>query len=218
MRLVTAREQFEMLSPWRHEAMADTTPWQSKIHHYPSPDGTGSYSVYDQGDQLGQLMYKRDKTNPVIHVDHLWTDEAHQGKGVAQSLMERLHQDHPEHKINTGETTQEGTAFTQRLLDTNPEHRDILDNPERFASARLEAGRDSDLMEYHNERQRQERALEDKVDTYDGDVKDYFARGGQPLITYKDWMKGKRGQGTPTPIDPDFTYTPPPDADYEPPW
>jgi hypothetical protein len=80
------------------------------------------------------------------------------------------------------------------------------------------SGRDSDLQEYHNERQRQERALEEETGAYSADVRDHFDRGGKPLITYKDWMKGKRGQGTPTPIDPDFHYTPPADADYEPPW
>jgi predicted GNAT family acetyltransferase len=127
MHIQSQRETFAL-----RLAMADTAPWQSKIQHYPSPDGTGSYSVYDQGNQLGQLMYKRDQANPVIHIDHLWTDEDHQGNGIAQSMMERLHQDHPDHKINTGVTTDEGTGFTQRLLDSNPDYRSVLDNPEWF--------------------------------------------------------------------------------------
>lgn len=81
-----------------------------------------------------------------------------------------------------------------------------------------EAGFHSDLQEYRAERERQERALEETTGNYGGDVADYFARGGQPLITYKDWMKGKKGQGDATPMDPNFTYTPEPGHDYEPPW
>jgi GNAT superfamily N-acetyltransferase len=49
-----------------------------------------------------------------------------------------------------------------------------------------------DLQEYRNERARQERELEDTTDTYAADVKDYFDRGGKPLITYKDWMRGHK--------------------------
>ena len=67
----------------------------------------------------------------------------------------------------------------------------------------LEAGRDSDLMDYRTERHRQEQELEQQTGGYGADTKDYFDRGGKPLITYQDWMKGRKGWGgEEEPIDP----------------
>jgi GNAT superfamily N-acetyltransferase len=114
--------------PWR-VAMADTAPWQNRITHYPWPDGTGTYAIMNgQGDDLGSLQYRHVKgtEQPETFIDHIETHPDYQGQGIAQSLMERLHQDHPDHKINPGRTTQDGAEFTQRLLDENPEHRDLL--------------------------------------------------------------------------------------------
>ncbi|AXN53900.1 hypothetical protein SEA_RABINOVISH_70 [Mycobacterium phage Rabinovish] len=45
---------------------------------------------------------------------------------------------------------------------------------------------------YREERERQERALDEATGGYDADKADYFARGGQPLITFKDWLKSTK--------------------------
>lgn len=47
-----------------------------------------------------------------------------------------------------------------------------------------------DLETYRNERHRQEVELEGLTGGYSSDKADYFARGGKPLITLKDHMKG----------------------------
>lgn len=66
----------------------------------------------------------------------------------------------------------------------------IQPQSEAFAF-RLEAARDQDDHDYRVERHRQEMDLENQTGGYKADVKDYFDRGGKPLITYKDWMKGR---------------------------
>ena len=50
-----------------------------------------------------------------------------------------------------------------------------------------------DLDDYRAERHRQEVELENATGGYAADVKDYFDRGGKPLITFKDWLKGRAG-------------------------
>ena len=83
----------------------------------------------------------------------------------------------------------------------------------------LLAGRDQDDHDYRVERHRQETELENATGGHAADIEDYFARGGKPLITYKDWMKGRKGWGgKEEPMDPNFTYTPPSGSDYEPSW
>jgi len=49
-----------------------------------------------------------------------------------------------------------------------------------------------DLQEYRTERHRQENELEGLTGGYAADRDDYFARGGKPLINYKDWLKSRK--------------------------
>jgi hypothetical protein len=87
----------------------------------------------------------------------------------------------------------------------------------------LTAGRESDLMDYRTERHRQEVELEGLTGGHPTDIEDHFARGGKPLINYKDWLKGRStGPGEQAAasagVDPNFTYTPPPGSDQRPSW
>lgn len=50
----------------------------------------------------------------------------------------------------------------------------------------------TDLLDYRNERHRQELELERATGGYSADQADYFARGGKPLLTYKDWLRGRK--------------------------
>lgn len=73
----------------------------------------------------------------------------------------------------------------------------------------LEAARDQDLHDYRVERHRQEVELEGLTGGNAADTADYFARGGKPLITYTDWLNGRKGWGgKPTPIDPNYVHAP----------
>ena len=48
------------------------------------------------------------------------------------------------------------------------------------------------VQDYRDERHRQELELEKATGGYATDKADYFARGGDPLITYKDWLKSQK--------------------------
>lgn len=50
--------------------------------------------------------------------------------------------------------------------------------------------------EYRAERARQEAELEAITGGYDTDYREHLARGGKPLITYKDWLIGLRGRSS----------------------
>ena len=50
----------------------------------------------------------------------------------------------------------------------------------------------SQVRAYNEERERQMRELEKTTGGYIADEKDYFARGGKPLITFKDWLKSNK--------------------------
>lgn len=53
----------------------------------------------------------------------------------------------------------------------------------------------SDLDDYRWERQRQEDELEGITGGHPDDIDDYFARGGKPLVTLKDWLKARSHNG-----------------------
>jgi len=78
-------------------------------------------------------------------------------------------------------------------------------------------------QDYHQERERQERALDEATGGYDADKADYFARGGQPLITFKDWIKGNGGlqnhnDQAKADFDPNYVHTPDPSWGEAPAW
>ena len=93
--------------------------------------------------------------------------------------------------------------------------RKISTQRETFAR-HIEAISQDDLENYRHERHRQEVELEGQTGGYSADKADYFARGGKPLLTLKDYMKGlKVGPGEQAarqaPVSHE-TYTPDPHA------
>lgn len=88
--------------------------------------GDLQYTLYNKGDRgyvkNGQGEYRwMPRPYNEAYVDSLVVHPDHQGKGVAQALIERLFQDNPNHKINPGATTPKGNGFTQHLLKILPE-------------------------------------------------------------------------------------------------
>jgi GNAT superfamily N-acetyltransferase len=138
----------------RFWAMADTTKWHPMIKHdgpgFASKMGLYHISIPDKmnptGRRIGDLSYtkytkgenhyaKDDKDgrwrymprpHSEAYIDSLIVHPDFQGQGIAQALVERLAQDHPEHKINPGATTQSGNDFTERLRKIIPEANDRL--------------------------------------------------------------------------------------------
>ncbi|WP_131813761.1 hypothetical protein [Mycolicibacter kumamotonensis] len=76
----------------------------------------------------------------------------------------------------------------------------------------------ADLDDYRWERNRQEAELENITGGHPDDIEDYFARGGKPLITFRDWISGRGGGEAErqawedSPDNDDAPYTPDPDA------
>jgi ribosomal protein S18 acetylase RimI-like enzyme len=142
------------LGSQRFWAMADTTKWHPMIKHdepgFASKMGMYHISIPDKmnptGRRIGNLSYtkytkgekhyaKDDKDgrwrymprpHSEAYIDSLIVHPDFQGQGVAQALVERLAQDHPEHRINPGATTQSGNDFTERLRKIIPEANDRL--------------------------------------------------------------------------------------------
>lgn len=131
-------------------AMADTSQWHPLIKHDGSEVGgdaygSGKYSIRipdesyawlrPAGKVIAELTYSkmpthtgiyRRRQHPEVYIDGIIVHPEHRGKGVAQALVERLAKDHPEHKINPGSTTPQGTGFTERMLELHSDQADRL--------------------------------------------------------------------------------------------
>jgi GNAT superfamily N-acetyltransferase len=113
-------------------AMADTTKWHPLIQHenfggyegtYHIPDsdygpsaraGELTYSIYEPGEHFSG------STDPIASIESVIVHPDHQGQGVAQALVERLHKDFPKHKIDPGSVTPQGNGFAQRMMEIVP--------------------------------------------------------------------------------------------------
>ena len=108
-------------------AMADTTPWHPLIT--PKDGFYPKYQVHSpEGRKLGELEYEKYLPDPVgkIVIHKIVVHPEHQGKGIGQALVERLHNDHPEYKIDPGLTTIQGSGFTERLRKIIPDAEEKL--------------------------------------------------------------------------------------------
>jgi GNAT superfamily N-acetyltransferase len=172
-RITTAREQFDLLSPWMvtaklnreavrrlsvHDrilqicAMADTSKWHPMIQH--GADGFDpagyTYSVISPDKKLlGELVYQiKDYAEPPeAKINRIVVHPAHQKQGIGQALIERLNQDYPEHKINPGSTTTKGHDFTERLRQIIPDAEDkIIPNYQRSEFSDLWTRRQEDRL------------------------------------------------------------------------
>lgn len=105
--------------------------WADKIRHIPEEEydlvGQNAYEIHHdpQGRTVSDLSYSVHPDNTVsIHMLHV--QPQFQGKGIAEALIRRLHQDYPNHKINPGSMTEQGQGFHDRMLQKEPTARDLV--------------------------------------------------------------------------------------------
>jgi len=126
-----------VLSPRFLAALAAApNPWAEQIVHQVRsvggriPHDTGDYSIPHPDPAsapIGKLEYLYYPENPVrqrpgrIMVKTIDTHPDYRRQGVARSLMQQMHDDHPNIAIDPGYTTGYGEALKQQLLKENPE-------------------------------------------------------------------------------------------------
>ena len=99
----------------------------------------GSYAI-EHDDGIGESSvtyghYKDDEGNPYLGIVGLETDEDYRNDGVAESLIRRIHQDHPGIKIDPGFMTDDGQGFHDRMLEKEPDARSIVAQANRLLLA-----------------------------------------------------------------------------------
>jgi GNAT superfamily N-acetyltransferase len=133
------------------EAMA-WQDWKDQIEHTP-PDGLnenpgyhsenqGVYEIFHDTDLADSNLlytivphsYTEDKNNS-IYIDGLYTHSDFRNDGIAEALMRRLHEDYPNHRIDPGNMTGDGEAFHDRMIEKEPEARNVLMQAHRLAMA-----------------------------------------------------------------------------------
>ena len=121
--------------PFDRVAMADTTMWHPRIEqdHYDGHAGwhEGTYRIKEDGQTIGAMQYSMvpeiehrpvDRRPPKsIIIDKVFVHPQHRGKGIAQSFVERLHNDFPDYKIDPGATTTHGNGFAEHLRKILPD-------------------------------------------------------------------------------------------------
>lgn len=102
---------------------ADISDW-TEITHTEDKRNGDLYLLFEKGNPnpIGSLQYLKGfpapKTLTIRKIDVL---QAHQGKGVASAMLQRLRSDWPDYLIDPGVTTEMGQAFTRRILNKEPE-------------------------------------------------------------------------------------------------
>ena len=121
--------------PFDRVAMADTTMWHPRIEqdHRDGHGGwhEGTYRIKEDGQTIGAMQYSMvpeiehrpvDRRPPKsIIIDKVFVHPQHRGKGIAQSFVERLHNDFPDYKIDPGATTTDGNGFAEHLRQILPD-------------------------------------------------------------------------------------------------
>lgn len=92
-------------------------------------DHTGNNNS-ENSDNLSRLNYRHTRNQftgqPQLQIQALVTHPNHQRDGVAEALIRRLHQDHPDTPISTGDMTRDGYAFYNRMLEKEPDARSAV--------------------------------------------------------------------------------------------
>lgn len=91
-----------------------------------------SHAVYtidhDNGTQshLSFSHHKNRSGKPFLRIVGLYTQPQYKKDGVAESFMRRLMQDHPDAAIDPGDMTQQGQGFHDRMLEKEPDARNVV--------------------------------------------------------------------------------------------
>lgn len=83
-------------------------------------DDVGAYSA---------LAYAHNPKDKALAVRMIHTHPRHRKDGVAEALMRKLVEDHPDHIIDPGTMTDMGQAFKNRMVEKEPEAHKVLDEP-----------------------------------------------------------------------------------------
>jgi ribosomal protein S18 acetylase RimI-like enzyme len=137
--LVTARRRFLAMAwgEWAPKieggcdgicAPGDMTMGEYSIDH---PNGSGpqpgDLMPGIKGRSLLQFTHDTDQHgNPEIYVSGIHVDEGHRRDGIAEALMRRMRQDHPDTPINPGFTTDDGQGLLDGLKKRIPQAGDAL--------------------------------------------------------------------------------------------
>lgn len=233
-RLLTAREQYEMLAPWREAAGAENPhlPWDPpdtsvSVHAYLHPDEVMGYAREDNEwrnvDNLHGLAQHLDQhgMQEPIHIttngvnaeiaDGHHRALAAKGRGWDKVPVHITHDPYMDEDEDADNVI--GPGLQGHLNAGGP-----MSRISGIVISRPHTG--SVIDDYRIERHRQEVELEGLTGGHPADIKDYFDRGGKPLINYKQWLKSRGGEQDrmAEPIDPHHTYTPDSSWDDKPLW
>ena len=107
--------------------------WSEKIQHNPPEDwygregeNQGNYEIPHDEKEGSYLLYSVLPESKKVYVDMLYTRPEHRNDGIAESLMRKLHQDHPDFRISPGNMTGDGQEFHDRMLQKEPTARDLV--------------------------------------------------------------------------------------------
>ena len=98
---------------------SDTYPWSGSGD---APLAMLDFTLHDKGEKhwrLGEGLVPRQHNE--AYINSIIVHPKHQGKGIAQALIERLNKDHPEYQINPGVTTPKGHGLVQQLKKLIPD-------------------------------------------------------------------------------------------------
>jgi len=77
----------------------------------------GAFLNYSHGSYMGK---------PEIKVETIYTHPSNRNDGVAEALMRRLAEDHPDVPINPGLMTRDGQGFHDKMLEKEPRAKDLV--------------------------------------------------------------------------------------------
>jgi ribosomal protein S18 acetylase RimI-like enzyme len=122
--LVTAAHRLLLAMAWQDHT--------EKIQHHPPEDWYGregenqGYYAIPHGKGESNLLYSVLPESKQVYIDMLYTQVDNRNDGIAESLMRRLHQDHPDFRIIPGNMSGMGQEFHDRMLKKEPAARDLV--------------------------------------------------------------------------------------------
>lgn len=125
--------------------------WAPKVKHQTLfPDVVDNYHSYyiDHGhppagqfdwpintNHRSEISYEADHASKKLNVEVLNTHPDYRGRGVAEALMRKMHEDHPDYSIVPGQMTEQGQAFHDRMLQKEPDAKNIVAQANRLLLA-----------------------------------------------------------------------------------
>ena len=121
--------------------------WADKVQHLDGGN-TGIYYVNHGGPKSedSQLAYTVGPDE--IDVHGLYTHPEYRQDGVAESFLRRLHDDHPDLKINPGRMSPDGRAFHDKMLEKEPTAKELV--TARLAALQVGPWTDEDWEDAEN--------------------------------------------------------------------